>query len=55
MSRIAVCQGQTVEKGQSIGYVGNTGNVYGANGGYHLHLELRVNGGRVNPLAYLPC
>lgn len=55
MSRIAVSQGQTVEKGQIIGYVGNTGNVYGANGGYHLHLELRVNGGRVNPLAYLPC
>lgn len=54
MSRIAVSQGQTVEKGQVIGYVGNTGNVYGANGGYHLHLELRVNGGRVNPLAYLP-
>lgn len=54
MSRIAVNQGQTVQKGEVIGYVGNTGNVYGANGGYHLHLELRVNGGRVNPLAYVP-
>lgn len=54
MSSIAVHQGQTVEKGAVIGYVGNTGNVYGVNGGYHLHLELRVNGGRVNPLAYLP-
>ena len=54
MSRIAVNQGQTVQKGEVIGYVGNTGNVYGANGGYHLHLELRVNGSRVNPLAYVP-
>ena len=54
MSSIAVHQGQTVDKGTIIGYVGNTGNVYGVNGGYHLHLELRVNGSRVNPLAYLP-
>lgn len=54
MSRIAVNQGQSVQKGDVIGYVGNTGNVYGANGGYHLHLELRVNGNRVNPLAYVP-
>ena len=54
MSRIAVNQGQTVQKGEVIGYVGNTGNVYGANGGYHLHLELRVNGSRANPLAYVP-
>lgn len=55
MSSIAVSQGQHVEKGQIIGYVGNTGNVFGANGGYHLHLELRVNGNRVNPLSYVPC
>lgn len=54
MSRIAVSQGQTVHKGEVIGYVGNTGDVFGANGGYHLHLELRVNGSRVNPLAYVP-
>lgn len=54
MSSIAVSQGQRVEKGQVIGYVGNTGNVFGANGGYHLHLELRVNGSRVNPLSYVP-
>lgn len=54
MSRIAVSQGQTVQKGDVIGYVGNTGDVYGVNGGYHLHLELRVNGNRVDPLAYVP-
>ena len=36
-------------------YVGNTGNVYSTGGGgYHLHLELRVNRARVNPLAYVP-
>lgn len=55
MSRIAVTQGQSVQKGDVIGYVGNTGDVYGVNGGYHLHLELRVNGNRVDPLSYVPC
>ena len=55
MSSIAVSQGSAVTKGQVIGYVGNTGNVYSTGGGgYHLHLELRVNGSRVNPLAYVP-
>lgn len=54
MSSIAVAQGDTVQKGDLLGYVGNTGNVYGAGGGYHLHLELRVDGGRVNPLGYVP-
>lgn len=55
MSRIAATQGQSVQKGDVIGYVGNTGDVYGVNGGYHLHLELRVNGNRVDPLSYVPC
>ncbi len=55
LSSIAVSQGSTVTKGQVIGYVGNTGNVYSTGGGgYHLHLELRVNRARVNPLAYVP-
>ena len=54
MSRIAVSQGQQVRQGDLLGYVGNTGNVYGANGGYHLHLELRINGVRTDPLAYIP-
>lgn len=54
MSRIAVSQGQQVQKGDILGYVGNTGDVFGANGGYHLHLELRINGSRVDPLAYVP-
>ena len=54
MSSIAVSEGQTVTKGQVIGYVGNTGAVSGKNGGYHLHLELRINGSRVNALNYIP-
>ena len=41
-------------KGDVIGYVGNTGDVRGANGGYHLHLELRINGTRTDPLQYIP-
>lgn len=55
LNSIAVSQGSAVTKGQVIGYVGNTGNVYSTGGGgYHLHLELRVNRARVNPLAYVP-
>ena len=54
MSSIAVAQGADVQKGDLLGYVGNTGNVYGAGGGYHLHLELRVDGSRVDPLGFVP-
>lgn len=54
MSSITVAEGTAVQKGNLLGYVGNTGNVYGAGGGYHLHLELRVDGARVNPLGYVP-
>ena len=54
MSNIAVAQGAAVQKGDLLGYVGNTGNVYGAGGGYHLHLELRVDGSRVDPLGFVP-
>ena len=54
MSSIAVAQGAAVQKGDLLGYVGNTGNVYGAGGGYHLHLELRVDGSRVDLLGFVP-
>lgn len=55
LSGFAVSAGQAVTRGQLIGYVGNTGDVYGANGGYHLHLELKVNGTLTDPLGYVPC
>ena len=54
MSSFCVSAGQTVHKGDVIGYVGNTGDVRGANGGYHLHVELRINGTRTDPLQYIP-
>ncbi len=47
---IAVVQGQQVAQGEVIGYVGLTGYTTG----YHLHLEVHLNGQYVNPLNYLP-
>lgn len=44
-----VQQGQTVEAGQLIGYVGSTGRST-AN---HLHFEVWVNGGLVEPIGWL--
>ena len=38
-----------VSQGQTVGYVGCTGHCFGP----HLHFEVRVNGGAVDPLGYL--
>lgn len=48
-SALAVSAGQTVVKGQQIGYVGNTGDSYGA----HLHFQVEVDGTAVDPQGYL--
>lgn len=47
-----VKEGDTVERGQQIAWMGNTGLVYGATG-IHIHYEVRVNGDKKNPLLYL--
>lgn len=54
LQSFCVSAGQTVCKGTCIGYVGNTGEVRGQNGGYHLHLELRIDGVRTDALRYIP-
>jgi murein DD-endopeptidase MepM/ murein hydrolase activator NlpD len=49
LSRLAVAEGDTVRKGDLIGYVGSTGRSTGP----HLHYEVRVDGLAVNPIPYM--
>lgn len=49
MSTIAVSNGQTVSKGQVVGYEGTTGYSTGP----HCHFEVRENGKPNNPLNYI--
>ena len=46
---IEVSVGQWVSVGQLIGHVGTTGNSTGC----HLHFEMRANGSRIDPAAFL--
>jgi murein DD-endopeptidase MepM/ murein hydrolase activator NlpD len=48
-SSFAVGVGESVGQGQVISYAGSTGN----SSGPHVHFEVRVNGGSVDPLGYL--
>ncbi|GAB4580639.1 MAG: hypothetical protein Fur0022_33810 [Anaerolineales bacterium] len=50
MSSVAIGCGASVSAGRTIGYSGSTGNSTGA----HLHFEVRLNGGFVNPWFVLP-
>lgn len=49
MSGFAIMAGQTVVRGQVIGYVGHSGRVTGS----HLHYEVRIRNTAVNPHKYL--
>jgi murein DD-endopeptidase MepM/ murein hydrolase activator NlpD len=49
LSAFSTTQGERVQQGEVIGYVGCTGNCTGP----HLHFETRVDGTPVNPQTYL--
>lgn len=46
---LLVKNGQVVKKGQRLGYMGDSGNAYGA----HLHFEITKDGVKINPYEYL--
>lgn len=48
-SRIAVAVGDTVQPGQTIGYVGDTGNTTGP----HLHFEVRLDDEPIDPVPFM--
>lgn len=48
-SALAVSAGQSVSRGQQVGYVGSTGYSTGP----HLHFQVEMNGSAVDPQAYL--
>lgn len=41
--------GASVDEGQRLGSIGNTGNTWGAMGGYHLHFQVEKNGVAFDP------
>lgn len=49
LDKFQVVPGQRVNRGDVIGFVGNTGRTTG----YHLHYEVRVDGRPVNPMVFI--
>lgn len=49
LGKILVAEGQTIEKGQTIGIQGNTGRSTGS----HLHYEVRFNSAAMNPKKFI--
>ncbi len=50
MSKIEAEAGETITRGQLLGYIGSTGRSTGP----HLHFELRLNDKPINPRHFLP-
>ena len=50
LSKVEVTVGDTISRGQLIGYVGSTGRSTGP----HLHYELRLGEKSINPRHFLP-
>mgnify|MGYP005753624867 CR=1 FL=1 len=53
MNDISVRLGEKVDVGTLLGHSGNTGNVFGQNGGYHLHFAIKEGGNYVDPSPYI--
>lgn len=49
--KLYVTEGQYVDQGQTVAWMGNSGNVRGPTG-IHLHFEVRINGVKYNPSNY---
>ena len=49
--KLYVTEGQYVDQGQTISWMGNSGNVRGPTG-IHLHFEVRINGVKYNPMNF---
>lgn len=49
--KLYVTQGQYVDQGQTLAWMGRSGRVYGPTG-IHLHFEVRINGVKYNPMNF---
>ncbi len=49
--KLYVTEGQYVDQGQTLAWMGRSGRVYGPTG-IHLHFEVRINGVKYNPMSF---